>query len=183
MQDGAGLTVLAERINQTVDKAMGSESSAPYAKQLRHAVQRLVDVTATLWAAGDIATTLANSTIYLEAAGHVVVAWIWLEQLIAASDHQGDFYDGKTRCGTVLLRLRAAEGGPAVRSAGQPGSHHRGRAAKLVLIRRRGRAQALASASASSRFHWRKVSSVRPRRQYPEMDAAHLASTPRSLRM
>jgi hypothetical protein len=58
-------------------------------------VQRLVDVTATLWAAGDVATTLANSTVYLEAAGHVVMAWMWLEQLIAANDHQGDFYDGK----------------------------------------------------------------------------------------
>jgi hypothetical protein len=59
------------------------------------AVQQLVDVTETLWAAGDIAVTLANSTIYLEAAGHIVMAWMWLEQLIAASDNQGSFYDGK----------------------------------------------------------------------------------------
>jgi butyryl-CoA dehydrogenase len=95
MADGAGLTVLAERINQTIDTALKSESTAAYAKDLREAVRRLVDVTATLWAAGDIATTLANSTIYLEATGHVVVAWMWLEQLIAASDNHGDFYDGK----------------------------------------------------------------------------------------
>ena len=70
MQDGAGLTLLAERINQTIDKAMESGSTAGYAKDLHRAVQRLVEVTATLWAAGDVATTLANSTVYLEAAGH-----------------------------------------------------------------------------------------------------------------
>ena len=95
MQNGAALKLLTERINQTIDNALQSDTTAAYADGLRRAVQRLVDVTATLWAAGDVATTLANSSIYLEAAGHVIMAWMWLEQLIAASDHQGDFYDGK----------------------------------------------------------------------------------------
>jgi alkylation response protein AidB-like acyl-CoA dehydrogenase len=112
MQDGAGLSVLAERINQTVDKALESDSTAAYAKDLREAVQRLVDVTATLWAAGDIATTLANSTIYLEAAGHVVVAWMWLEQLIVASDHQGDFYDGKRAAAQYFYTYELPKVGP-----------------------------------------------------------------------
>jgi hypothetical protein len=38
---------------------------------------------------------LANATVYLEAVGHVVVAWIWLEQAVAAHGKAGDFYDGK----------------------------------------------------------------------------------------
>jgi len=112
MQDGAGLTLLAERINQTIDKAMESDSTAAYAKDLRQAVQRLVDVTATLWAAGDVATTLANSTVYLEAAGHVVVAWMWLEQLIAANDHQGDFYDGKRAAAQYFYTYELPKVGP-----------------------------------------------------------------------
>jgi butyryl-CoA dehydrogenase len=112
MQHGAGLTLLAERINQTVDKALESDSTAAYGEDLREAVQRLVDVTATLWAAGDIATTLANSTIYLEAAGHVVVAWMWLEQLIVASDHQGDFYDGKRAAGQYFYAYELPKVGP-----------------------------------------------------------------------
>jgi len=112
MQDGAGLTVLAEPINQTVGKAMESDSTAAYAKDLHQAVQRLVDVTATVWAAGDIATTLANSTIYLEAAGHVVVAWMWLEQLIAASDHEGDFYDGKRAAAQYFYAYELPKVGP-----------------------------------------------------------------------
>ncbi|HTI77635.1 MAG TPA: acyl-CoA dehydrogenase [Mycobacterium sp.] len=112
MQDGAGLTLLAERINETIDKALQSDSTAGYAEQLRQAVQRLVDVTATLWAAGDIATTLANSTAYLEAAGHVVVAWMWLEQLIAASDNHGDFYDGKRAAAQYFYAYELPKTGP-----------------------------------------------------------------------
>ncbi|MDT5210027.1 MAG: hypothetical protein QOF67_2442, partial [Mycobacterium sp.] len=112
MQDGAGLTLLAERINQTIDRALEFEGTAAYAKDLREAVQRLVDVTATLWSAGDIATTLANSTIYLEAAGHVVVAWMWLEQLIAASDHHGDFYDGKRAAAQYFYAYELPKVGP-----------------------------------------------------------------------
>ena len=112
MQDGAGLTLLAERINQTIDKAMECGSTAGYAKDLQRAVQRLVDVTAAVWAAGDVATTLANSTVYLEAAGHVVVAWMWLEQLIAANDHQGDFYDGKRAAAQYFYGYELPKVGP-----------------------------------------------------------------------
>ena len=60
---------------------MQSEATAGYARDLQAQTERLVEVTATLWAAGDAETTLANSTAYLEAAGHIVMAWIWLEQL------------------------------------------------------------------------------------------------------
>jgi butyryl-CoA dehydrogenase len=112
MQDGAGLTLLAERINQTVEVARKADGTAAYANDLADALQRLVDVTATLWAAGDAATTLANSTIYLEAAGHVVVAWMWLEQLIAASDHRGDFYDGKRAAGQYFYAYELPKVGP-----------------------------------------------------------------------
>jgi butyryl-CoA dehydrogenase len=58
-------------------------------------VKRLIGVTAELWAAGDIAVTLANSTLYLEATGHIVMSRLWLEQMLAAGDKIGDFYDGK----------------------------------------------------------------------------------------
>ncbi len=33
--------------------------------------------------------------LYLEALGHLVVAWLWLEQLNAVGDSTGAFYDGK----------------------------------------------------------------------------------------
>jgi hypothetical protein len=112
MQDGAGLALLIERINGTIDKASQSGHTATYAGDLRQAVQRLAEVTEILWNAGDIATTLANSTIYLEATGHVVVAWMWLEQLIAASDHQGDFYDGKRAAAQYFYTYELPKVGP-----------------------------------------------------------------------
>jgi hypothetical protein len=31
----------------------------------------------------------------LDAFGHVVVAWIWFEQLVTIGDKHDDFYDGK----------------------------------------------------------------------------------------
>lgn len=45
---------------------------------------------------GTPAVALANSSVcYLEAVGHAVVAWVWLEQLLAAEGKAGEFYDGK----------------------------------------------------------------------------------------
>jgi butyryl-CoA dehydrogenase len=94
MQDGAGLRLLGETITATTARAAGTDWAA-FAADLDAAVARLGAVTATLWSAGDPAVTLANATAYLEAAGHVVVAWLWLEQALATRDEDGDFYRGK----------------------------------------------------------------------------------------
>jgi hypothetical protein len=61
-------------------------------------------VTRTLFAAGDPQRTLANATVYLEAFGHVVMAWIWLEQAIATHGREGGFYDGKRQACRYFFR-------------------------------------------------------------------------------
>ncbi|MDH6243496.1 alkylation response protein AidB-like acyl-CoA dehydrogenase [Mycobacterium sp. OTB74] len=104
MQDGAGLKLLHRRIGETVQTALQSEATAAYARDLQSQMERLVEVTSAVWAAGDAATTLANSTAYLEAAGHIVMAWIWLEQLIAVGPHTGNFYDGKRAAAQYFYR-------------------------------------------------------------------------------
>ncbi|KRE93514.1 acyl-CoA dehydrogenase [Nocardioides sp. Soil774] len=93
---GAALMALAARIEDTVARAgaLGGEP-ASYAVALKAAVDRLGEVTMTIAGLGDPDRMLANATVYLEAAGHVVVAWMWLEQLVAVGEQQGDFYDGK----------------------------------------------------------------------------------------
>jgi hypothetical protein len=93
MHDGAGLRVLAQAVCETVDQATGD--LAAMGAQLRHALTRIVRITESLWATGDPATALANAATYLEAVGHVVIAWMWLEQAIAAAGKDGDFYAGK----------------------------------------------------------------------------------------
>ena len=96
MQGGAGLALLAEHIGQTVDRAHSEGGDAArYADELHARVGRIVEVTAAVWGTGDAAVALANSTAYLEAMGHTVIAWMWLEQLLAVGTKTGDFYDGK----------------------------------------------------------------------------------------
>ena len=52
-------------------------------------------MTALLWSTGEPAEALANASYYLDAFGHLVVAWLWLEQELAAHGRDGAFYDGK----------------------------------------------------------------------------------------
>jgi butyryl-CoA dehydrogenase len=111
MQGGAGLTLLAETISATAARAVGGERSE-LAGQLQSAMTRVVTVTGQLWSTGDPETALANSTVYLEAVGHVVLAWIWLEQLLAAEGRSGDFYDGKRQAGQYFFRYELPKTGP-----------------------------------------------------------------------
>ena len=90
MQGGAGLALLAATIETTCARA-----PQEYATALRSTMSRIVEVTQKVWGAGDVALSLANATPYLEAVGHTVLAWMWLEQLLAAQGKEGDFYDGK----------------------------------------------------------------------------------------
>ena len=110
---GASLATLAARVGDTVARArdLGGEPAA-HADALEAALDRLGVVTATLAAFGDPEQTLANATVYLEAAGHVVVAWMWLEQLVAVGDRQGDFYDGKRAAARFFRRWELPKVGP-----------------------------------------------------------------------
>jgi Acetyl-CoA dehydrogenase C-terminal like len=74
--------------------------------------ERVREVTGKLWSAGDVTATLANSTIYLEAVGHVVVAWMWLEQLLATGERAGDFYEGKRVAARYFFRYELPRTGP-----------------------------------------------------------------------
>ena len=110
---GASLMALAARIGETVALArdLGGEPAA-HADALQAAVDRLGEVTLALAGLGDPERTMANATVYLEAAGHVVVAWMWLEQLVAVGDRTGDFYDGKRAAARYFFRWELPKVGP-----------------------------------------------------------------------
>ncbi len=44
--------------------------------------------------ASDPEAFLADATEYLEAAGHIVIAWMWLEQLLALGARVGEASEG-----------------------------------------------------------------------------------------
>jgi butyryl-CoA dehydrogenase len=125
-QDGALFKAFGAELRKTVRKVRGSvarpgavsgagaEVEALGAELLAHADaldsawQAVEQVTQKLYAVGDMNKTLANASIYLEAVGHVVVAWIWLQQaLLAASALDGgdhDFYRGKLQACRYFFR-------------------------------------------------------------------------------
>ncbi|MDQ1250173.1 MAG: hypothetical protein QG597_4552 [Actinomycetota bacterium] len=93
---GAGLALLLGRIGATVALAETSGGqAAEHGRALAAAAARVATTTARVWSTGDPALALANASVYLEAVGHVVVAWLWLEAELAAGDLDGDFYQGK----------------------------------------------------------------------------------------
>ncbi|MGY1668009.1 acyl-CoA dehydrogenase [Geodermatophilus sp. SYSU D00696] len=103
LQGGAGLRLLAETISATTARAAGTPF-ADLAADVDAAVGRLVSVTGTLWGTGDPALALANASAYLDAAGHTVVGWLWLEQALATRDATSDFHEGKRAAARYFQR-------------------------------------------------------------------------------
>ena len=110
---GASLVELGKAVGETVGtaKAQGGEP-AELAAQLDSTWQRLVGVTTGMFASGDVDAAMANSVTYLEAFGHIVVAWIWLEQLVATHGQSGDFYDGKRQAARYFFRYELPRTAP-----------------------------------------------------------------------
>lgn len=99
MQDGLALDLILNLIQESTAQAAQLPELAELAAQLDAVVFRLADVTRKLHSTGQSALTLANAAVYLEAFGHTVIAWIWLEQMLAAAGKEGDFYRGKRQAG------------------------------------------------------------------------------------
>ncbi|QOT78193.1 acyl-CoA dehydrogenase [Cupriavidus basilensis] len=122
MKDGAAFKVLGEEIQATIGRALASGDAAlgSHAKALGAAVTRVAQVTQSLWAAGDATVTLANASVYLEAFGHVVLSWTWLEQELVAqaalagakSQEDQDFYRGKLAAAAYFFRWELPKVGP-----------------------------------------------------------------------
>lgn len=87
MDGGAGLRLLASRVNGTIERAGAVDGFAEPANALAAALQRLGAATKSAWATGVPEEALANATPYLQAFGHVVLAWIWLDVALAARRH------------------------------------------------------------------------------------------------
>jgi alkylation response protein AidB-like acyl-CoA dehydrogenase len=102
MRDGAGMRLLASRIAATVAaaNAVGGDA-ARSAADLRQARERLDSATRTLWSRGDTEAALAHATPYLQAFGHVVLAWVWLELALVAIGTVGSSGDDGFRRGML----------------------------------------------------------------------------------
>ncbi|WP_326829922.1 acyl-CoA dehydrogenase [Streptosporangium sp. NBC_01810] len=108
---GRGLRVLLKAVDGTVTRARAAGFEV-YADALAAYTAGLGDLVGEVWAEGKPEEALANASTFLEAAGHIVVAWIWLEQLVAVGEREGDFFAGKRAAGRYFLTHELPKVGP-----------------------------------------------------------------------
>lgn len=83
MENGRGLQLLAGRVNATIERAIQQPTLAPHANALAKALARIGAATKAAWATGNPSEALANAVPYMQAFGHVVIAWTWLDLALA----------------------------------------------------------------------------------------------------
>jgi butyryl-CoA dehydrogenase len=88
MENGRGLMLLAGRIMATIGRA--KPRLPDQADALTAALERVAGATQAAWANRDPAEALANAVPYMQAFGHVVIAWIWLELQLAANASENE---------------------------------------------------------------------------------------------
>ena len=79
MEEGKGLQLLAHRMQATIQRTSGIPALAAHAKALGRAFQDVSAATQQAWSTGVPTEALANAVPYLQAFGHTVLAWIWLD--------------------------------------------------------------------------------------------------------
>ncbi|MDB5882479.1 MAG: Butyryl-CoA dehydrogenase (Short-chain-acyl-CoA dehydrogenase)-like protein [Ramlibacter sp.] len=83
MENGRGLELLADRISGTIAAAFKRPELDEYSRSLGDALQQVQAATAAAWSSHDPAAVLANAVPYMQAFGHMVLAWIWLDVALA----------------------------------------------------------------------------------------------------
>ena len=86
MEGGKGLKLLADRLQATIHKAYGHAELKEHAKALTSALLQIDKATKAAWATGNPQEALANAVPYMQAFGHTVLAWIWLDVALASQN-------------------------------------------------------------------------------------------------
>jgi butyryl-CoA dehydrogenase len=84
MENGKGMQLLASRMQGTIERAIQRPELALHANALAQALQQVGAATKAAWATGQPTEALANAVPYMQAFGHTVLAWIWLDVALAA---------------------------------------------------------------------------------------------------
>ncbi|NUZ08231.1 acyl-CoA dehydrogenase [Piscinibacter koreensis] len=104
MQGGRGLELVVARMRESADRARAVPALERHAAALDDAVRQLVAATRAAWATGVPDEALANATPYLQAFGHVAIAWMWLNVAIRSAA----LLDGATDADADARRGRLA---------------------------------------------------------------------------
>ena len=79
MEGGRGLQLLAGRIHLSAARAQQHQPLSGHARALLRALDDVTAATRDAWASSNPAEALPNAVPYMQAFGHMVLAWIWLD--------------------------------------------------------------------------------------------------------
>ena len=103
MEKGRGMQLLAGRMQATAARAAIQPLLSAHGDALLTALAQVGQATQAAWSTGVPNEALANAVPYMQAFGHTVLAWIWLEVSLAAlhSDPQQAHIDTQGRLGAA----------------------------------------------------------------------------------
>jgi butyryl-CoA dehydrogenase len=100
MEGGRGMELLAGRVDATIERAVHRPDLAEHARVLGNALVQVGDATRAAWSTSDPAQALANAVPYMQAFGHMVIAWIWLDVALTVPEpavQQSPVHEGRLR--------------------------------------------------------------------------------------
>jgi len=120
MNNGKGLQLLMARVQSTLKNCQTHENLSPLLKTYQQNITIFSQTTMTLGKnlqSGKVDETLANSALYLDMMGKIVVAWLWLEmadkaiRTFSSSDSEDDqrFLAGKLQACKYFIEWELGE--------------------------------------------------------------------------
>jgi len=79
MEEGKAYKFLAARLKATIDKALQVPALESHARSLSEHANKIDAATKAAWSTGKPSEALVNAVPYMQAYGHTVLAWIWLD--------------------------------------------------------------------------------------------------------
>jgi butyryl-CoA dehydrogenase len=119
---GVTLAIFEEEMQPTWDAASGNEAFAEMGESLADIWQLLKRTVETVNQETDTVARLSSATPFLDAFGHVVIAWLWLRQALIAQEalQKGaqadtDFYEGKVAACQFFYRYHLPQAAEKLR--------------------------------------------------------------------
>ena len=119
---GVTLSIFEEEMQPALQAAAGSETLAAMGEALTDIWQLVNRTVETVNQEADTVARLSSATPFLDAFGHVVIAWLWLRQAVIAREAlqngaqaDADFYEGKVAACQFFYRYHLPQAAEKLR--------------------------------------------------------------------
>ena len=119
---GVTLSIFEEEMQPALEAAAGSETLAAMGEALTDIWQLVRRTVETVNHEADTVARLSSATPFLDAFGHVVIAWLWLRQAVIAREAlqngaqaDADFYEGKVAACQFFYRYHLPQAAEKLR--------------------------------------------------------------------